>query len=164
MWINGQKLEENYTIGHSEPGDQKLPFKVPDKCYFVMGDNRLNSYDSRFWGCVPRNDIIGTPVADLYVARCRARCSGKPGQIRERFFAYANAVIHPGTVREGHNRYFETDLLMLAYTPRIRVGGLPGALRRFRREPRSGSLQFIPGQSERRARICAQKMKANHPR
>jgi signal peptidase I len=105
VWINGQKLIEKYILGRSEPGDQKLPFTVPDKCYFVMGDNRGNSYDSRFWGCVPRNDIIGTPVM-IYMSLDVGQDAWEPGQIRERFAAYANAIIHPGTVR--WKRLFQT--------------------------------------------------------
>src|SRR4030081_1569852 len=96
--INGQKLDEPYTSGVSEPYELLTPFKVPDNCYFVMGDNRGNSYDSRFWGCVPRKDIIGTPVM-IYMSLDVPPDAWEPGQIRERFFAYANALVHPGLVR-----------------------------------------------------------------
>jgi len=98
VWVNGQKLAEKYTNGASEPYDLHPPYKVPEDCYFVMGDNRGNSYDSRFWGCVPRKDIIGTPVM-IYMSLNVSSEAWEPGQIRERFFAYANALLHPGTVR-----------------------------------------------------------------
>ncbi len=32
---------------------------IPDDCYFMLGDNSTNSYDSRFFGCVPARNIVG---------------------------------------------------------------------------------------------------------
>jgi signal peptidase I len=98
VWINGNKLAENYTTGPSEPYDLRTPYKVPQDCYFVMGDNRGNSYDSRFTGCVPRKNIIGTPVI-IYMSLDATPQAWESGQIRERFFAYANALLHPSEVR-----------------------------------------------------------------
>jgi len=105
VWINGQKLAEKYTTGATEPYDIRMPYKVPADSYFVMGDNRGNSYDSRFWGPVPRQDIIGTPVM-IYMSLNVSPEAWEPGKFTERFYAYANALLHPRIVR--WNRIFRT--------------------------------------------------------
>jgi signal peptidase I len=103
VWINGSKLNETYTTGPTEPAPRglsevKYPYIIPENCYFVMGDNRGNSLDSRFWGPMPRKNLIGTPVM-IYMSLDAPADGWEPGQIRERFMNYANALVHPGTVR-----------------------------------------------------------------
>ena len=57
---------------------------VPPGEYFMMGDNRDNSNDSRFWGFVPRENIIGTPVI-IYMSIDAPEEVWEPGHIGERF-------------------------------------------------------------------------------
>lgn len=57
VYINDQPLEENYIA--QPPNYQWGPAIVPPDQYFVLGDNRNNSFDSHAWGFLPKEDIFG---------------------------------------------------------------------------------------------------------
>jgi len=78
---------------------------VPPGHYFMMGDNRDNSNDSRFWGFVPRENIIGTPVM-IYMSIDAPGEVWEPGHVADRFTTYFRALIHPGEIR--WDRLFRT--------------------------------------------------------
>ena len=89
VFLNGVPQEESYVIRHGDyrpyrddfpavsmPSGAATPewylsmpshiqgsdLVVPEDQYFMMGDNRDTSYDSRFWGFVPREHVIGRPM------------------------------------------------------------------------------------------------------
>ena len=62
IYLNGDKLEESY-VEHKALGecDLEFPFQVPQEQYFVIGDMRESSIDSRntVIGCIPKDQIVG---------------------------------------------------------------------------------------------------------
>jgi signal peptidase I len=59
VYIDGRRLEEPYIEQDRRDIGPAESFKVPPDSYFVMGDNRSQSCDSRVWGSVPRDNVIG---------------------------------------------------------------------------------------------------------
>lgn len=59
VYINDEPLEENFL--DKETYEFAGPYYIPDGCYFMMGDNRNNSNDSRYWGntFLKRERILG---------------------------------------------------------------------------------------------------------
>ena len=63
VFINGEELKslqtitERYYYNEGMYGEGLI--KIPDNTYFVMGDNTRNSKDSRFWGFVPKKNLLG---------------------------------------------------------------------------------------------------------
>jgi signal peptidase I len=64
VYVNGQPLRESYI--KDNPDYQWGPRTVPQDSYLVLGDNRNNSYDSHYWGFVPRDKIIGRAVVRFW--------------------------------------------------------------------------------------------------
>ena len=69
VYIDGQRLNEPYTNGlesvplRTAPGVEiEYPYTVPEGYVWVMGDNRTNSSDSRYFGPIPEDSVTGHAV------------------------------------------------------------------------------------------------------
>ena len=107
LYINGKILEEPYKIHVDSttyeedpwtPEELKVrdnygPATVPADSYFVMGDNRDNSNDSRYWGFITRDEIIGKP---LFVYWSYESDPYLPGDktLTERLAGYSSIAVH----------------------------------------------------------------------
>lgn len=60
--VNGRKLVENYVPSEYRDDTSLAAEKIPPNQYFVLGDHRVSSNDSRAWGLVPRSYIYGKAV------------------------------------------------------------------------------------------------------
>ncbi len=75
VWINGRRLREPYVPAMYEDSRSMAEMVVPDDCFFVMGDHRSISSDSREFGPVDRSLIYGKavfvywPMSDAGVVR-----------------------------------------------------------------------------------------------
>jgi signal peptidase I len=69
VWVDGKELDEPYVSAAARSADKQFRSRVwhvPAGSYFMMGDNRGESCDSRVWGPVPRSNLVGPVVATYW--------------------------------------------------------------------------------------------------
>jgi len=66
VYIDGKRLNEPYIQPDRRDDRTIAPEVIPKKHYFMMGDNRQSSCDSRSWGTVPRKNLIGKVFATYW--------------------------------------------------------------------------------------------------
>ena len=73
VFRNGGRVDETYVPEANRSRDHWGPQVVPERSYFVMGDRRNNSSDSRHWGFVPREHIVGRVTVRWWPPSARGR-------------------------------------------------------------------------------------------
>ena len=73
VFRNGGRVDEPYVLEASRSQDGWGPLVVPEGMYFVLGDRRNNSSDSRHWGHVPREYILGRVALRWWPVSTRRR-------------------------------------------------------------------------------------------
>jgi signal peptidase I len=79
VYINGKRLSEQNYLDYSkqrtsvevctsgpQPPFLSKPVTIPPNSYLVLGDNRMQSYDGRCWGIVPKENIIGRAIVRFW--------------------------------------------------------------------------------------------------
>ncbi len=122
VYVNGELMNEPYvhysTVGHNlyrdefprtdildpdEDGEWWLLMKklvedgqliVPEGNYFALGDHRDDSKDSRYWGFVPRENIVGRPLLIYWSVRNGAEDLPASPTVGDKLFHFAYAVTH----------------------------------------------------------------------
>ncbi|MBA4370312.1 MAG: signal peptidase I [Coriobacteriaceae bacterium] len=64
LLVDGEAVSEPYAQGQkTDDGDVRMPYEVPEGQVFLMGDNRANSRDSRWFGAQPVTSVLGRAFA-----------------------------------------------------------------------------------------------------
>lgn len=97
VFLNGRKLDEDYKIYTDYSSDTSRdnfgPQVIPPDSFFVMGDNRDNSFDSRYWGVTDRSSIIGKPLFVYWSYESDPFNSGRLS-VREWLQSYTSIAMH----------------------------------------------------------------------
>jgi signal peptidase I len=77
VYINDSAIAENYTA-ELPNYNWKFDGVIPENSYIVFGDNRNNSYDSHYWGLVPKEKIVGRAIVRFWPPNRAGNIPPKP--------------------------------------------------------------------------------------
>lgn len=68
LYVNGKYIKEEFSHKYTDDFsiNELEATKIPEDCYFVLGDNRVNSKDSRIIGFIPKEQILGKTTLTIF--------------------------------------------------------------------------------------------------